>query len=144
MCLLHLHLQLAQLKALPLACAVAMVTCAVGMWSLVGHLQTCSSQPPEHQGTSKSCQVAGQPLDLGMWALCSDVLRKWSCSAHLGGVFMLLPFTASKLPIFNMQCAPRAALLYRKPMPRVLPWTLHLGLSPSQILCRGSYPKGLE
>lgn len=143
MCLLHLHLQLAQLEALPLACAVAMVTCAVGMWSLVGHLQTCSSQPPEHKQKLPRCRAA---LGHG----CEGPAQR--CGEEMGAAVPILAGSAwcclSQPPIAHtqQQWASRAALLERKvePMPRGLPCTFHLGLSLFQTPCRGFCPKGLE
>lgn len=98
MCLLHLHLQLAQILGLPLACAVAMATRTVGMGSWVGHLRTRGSEPPEHRGASERRRDAGQAPAAGTWAPRSRELGKWSPSAHLGRGCVPPPRAASQRP----------------------------------------------
>lgn len=143
MCLLHLHLQLARLEALPLACAVAMVTRAVGMWSLVGHLQTHSSQPPEHEQELPRCRAAPGHG-------CEGPAQR--CAEQMGAAVPILAGSArcclAQPPLAHTrhQRASRAALLERKveSMPRGLPCPFHLGMSLFQTLRRRFCPKGLE
>lgn len=107
------------------------------------NMQLSTSGAPGHKRKLLRCQAALGPGHVGPLQRCTEEMElQWPSwqGLHVTALHSL------QLPIFNTQCASRATLLERKiePMPRVLPWTLHLGLSPSQTLCRGSSPKELE
>lgn len=73
------------------------------------------------------------------------VLR--TCRAHLGMVCLCLAQPQPpRLSKAMAECESRAVLWKKKvePMPGLLLWTFHSGLSLSQTPCKGSSPRGLE